>query len=127
MRVQCRGVVCGITTAKLSRELMVKIPLERLPQGIIEVTLFNSKLVPLTERLVYVNPERKLHINADLSKDIYPTRGKATLKITVKDENGQPVIANLGVSIFDKIYQNLRLRQYSFPCLPLNSNKRKNF
>jgi hypothetical protein len=106
IRVQCRGVVCGITTAKLAKELIVKIPLEGLPQGIIELTLFNSRLVPVTERLVYVNPERKLNIRAELSKDIYPTRGKATLKITLKDENGQPVIANLGVSVFDKHYQN---------------------
>jgi hypothetical protein len=106
MRVQCRGVVCGITTAKLTKELLVQVPLQGLPQGIIEVTLFNSKLVPIAERLVYVNLERKLNINAELSKDTYPTRGKATLKISVKDETGQPVIANLGVSVSDKLYQN---------------------
>ena len=33
------------------------------------------------------------------SKDIFPTRGEARLKITVKDENGRPVRANLGVSV----------------------------
>lgn len=108
LRVQCRGVVCGMITARLNRELRIKIPLQELPQGIIEVTLFNSNLVPVAERLIYINPDRKLNITTELSKEIFPTRGKATLKITVKDEYGKPVVANLGVSIFDKLYQNPR-------------------
>jgi hypothetical protein len=106
IRVQCRGVVYGMTTAKLSRELKIKLPLAGLPQGIAEVTLFNSSLMPVAERLVYINCDRKLNIAAELSKEIYTTRGKATLKIKVKDENGQPVVANLGVTVFDKLYQN---------------------
>jgi hypothetical protein len=40
------------------------------------------------------------------SKDIFPTRGEASLKITVKDENGRPVRANLGVSVFGEHYRN---------------------
>jgi hypothetical protein len=106
LRVQCRGVVCGIIKGKLSRNLRIKIPLKDLPMGIAEITLFNNNLVPIAERLVYVNPDRKLNITTELSKKIYPTRGKVNLKITVKDENGKPVIANLGVSVFDKLYQN---------------------
>jgi hypothetical protein len=106
LRVQCRGVVYGMTMVKLKRELKIKVPLNSLPQGIAEVTLFNSRLVPVAERLVYINLGRKLNITARLSKEIYSTRGKATLKITVKDENGKPVEANLGVSVFDKLYQN---------------------
>jgi hypothetical protein len=108
LRVQCRGVVYGMTMAKLRRELRIKVPLSGLPQGIAEVTLFNSSLLPVAERLVYINQDLKLNIAAELSKEIYPTRGKATLKISVKDEKGQPIVANLGISIFDKLYQNLR-------------------
>lgn len=55
---------------------------------------------------MYVNPNKNLQIETQLDKERYETRGKATLKITVKDENGQPVAANLGVSVFDKLYQN---------------------
>jgi hypothetical protein len=95
-----------MTTAELNRELMIKVPTAGLPQGIVEVTIFNSRLEPLDERLVYVNKDRKLNITTELSKEIYPTRGKTILKITVKDENGNLVEANLGVSVFDKLYQN---------------------
>ena len=108
LRVQCRGVVYGIATATLTRELSIKLPLSGLPQGIAEVTLFNSSLKPVAERLVYVNQDLKLYISAELSKEIYATRGKATLKIKVKNEKGEPVVANLGVSIFDKLYENPR-------------------
>ncbi|MEI6049584.1 MAG: hypothetical protein WCS03_11845 [Bacteroidota bacterium] len=106
IRVQCRGVVYGLTMAKLEGKLMIKIPLADLPQGIAEVTLFNSKLVPVAERLVYLNYFQKLNIAAVLSKEIFATRGKATLKIIAKDENGKPVVANFGVTVFDKLYQN---------------------
>lgn len=106
LRVQCRGVVYGMTMARLSSDLRIKVPLSDLPQGIAEVTLFNSNLVPVAERLVYVNQDRKLNITADLSQSIYPTRGEVSLKIIVKDEKGKPISANLGVTVFDKIYQN---------------------
>jgi hypothetical protein len=108
LRVQCRGIVYGIAKGNLERELLMKVPLSDLPQGIMEVALFNSDLMPVAERLVYVNQEQKLNITTKFSKDIYPTRGKVVMKIMVKDENGEPVVANLGVSVFDKIYQNTR-------------------
>jgi hypothetical protein len=106
LRVQCRGIVYGMTSVTLSRDIKIIVPLTGLPQGIAEVTLFNDKLIPIAERLVYVNRNQKLNISAELSKGIYQTRGKAILKISVKDENGDPVIANLGISAFDRVYQN---------------------
>jgi hypothetical protein len=106
LRVQCRGEVYGMTTATLNKELKIKVPLAGLPQGIAEITLFNGSLEAVAERLVYINRDQKLNITTELSKDIYETRGKATLKIRVKDENGLPVVANLGITVFDKIFQN---------------------
>jgi hypothetical protein len=106
LRGQVRGMVCCMAKALLDREATIKIPLkEFLQQGIAEFTLFDAHLVPVAERLVYVNPNKKLYIEAQADKDKYQTREKAILKITVKDENGEPVIASLGISIFDKLYQ----------------------
>jgi len=106
LRVQVRGVVYSIAKAVLGEEIIIKIPLKELPQGIAEVTLFNSSLQPLAERLVYVNQDQKLHIKAVLDDVEYFTKEKATLKLLVKDQNGEPVIAHLGVSIYDQIYDN---------------------
>jgi hypothetical protein len=107
LRGQIRGVVYCIATGVLINELKIKIPLKEFPcQGIAEFTLFNDSLIPVAERLVYINPGKNLQIETWLNKEKYETREKATLKIAVKDENGQPVRANLGVRVYDKLYQN---------------------
>ena len=109
LRVQSKGIVYCIASGVLNKELVIKIPLKEFPwQGIAEFTLFNDSFVPVAERLVYIKPEKKLTIETKTDKVRYETRDKVTLKITVKDENGQPVKSNLGISVFDKLYQNLK-------------------
>lgn len=108
LRGQVRGVVCCMATATLNKELKIKMPLKEFPcQGIAEFTLFTDSLVPVAERLVYVHPEKRLNIEAHLDKDRYQTRGKVLLKIKVTDDNGQPVVANLGINVYDKLYRNV--------------------
>jgi predicted adenine nucleotide alpha hydrolase (AANH) superfamily ATPase len=104
--LQIRGVVYSIATGLLKKELVFKIPLQEVPQGIAEVTLFNEKLEPLVERLVFVNQEQKLIIKAELNQTGFTTRDKANLKIKVTDKDGKPVVAHLGVSVYDALYQN---------------------
>jgi len=103
---QMRGVTYGVADAVLKNGIQIKMPTKDFPQGIAEVTIFNEELWPVAERLVYVNMGRELHIETKLEKQNYATREKAKLDIIVKDENGEPVQAHLGVSIYDKIYQN---------------------
>ena len=107
LRGQLRGVVYYMASGVLNNALKFKFPLSEFPnQGIAEFTLFDETLNPVAVRLVYVNPDKKLFIETTLSKEKFETRDKASLKISVKDENGKPVIANLGVSVFDKIYHD---------------------
>ena len=106
LMVQIRGVIYGLTEALFDKNLIMKVPLKDLPQGIAEATLFNSKGIPMAERLVYVNPEKKISIQTILSDSIVPTRGKVNLKIIARDKNNNPVKANLGLTVFDKIYDN---------------------
>ena len=104
---QVRGVVYCIATGIINKELKIKISLKEFPcQGIAEFTLFNDSLISVAERLVFINPGKNLQIETQLDKEKYATREKATLKITVKDENGQPVKANLGVRVYDKLFHN---------------------
>jgi hypothetical protein len=106
-RAQVRGVVCCVATGVLNTELKIKIPLKEFPyQGIAEFTLFDQGLLPVAERLVYVNPEKKLTVEAHLDKERFQTREKVLLKVKVTDQNGQPVVANLGVNVYDKLYRN---------------------
>lgn len=102
---QLRGVICCAAIGRLKDNLKIKMPLTEFPyQGIAEFTLFDSSMLPVAERLVFVHPQKKLNISVKPEKDRYRIRQKATLKINVKDENGNPVKANLGISVFDAAY-----------------------
>lgn len=106
LRLQVRGIVYSIARGVLQKELVMKIPIAEVPQGIAEVTLFDKDAQPIAERLVYVNQEQKLNIRAELEKSSYTVRDKVNLKIKVTDENQQPVVAHLGLSVYDRIYMN---------------------
>ena len=102
-----RGKLCCMATGTLRERLKVRIPLKEFTmQGIAEFTLYNADGQPMAERLVYVHPERKLHIELNTDSARYFTRGKGKLNVKVTDEAGKPVQAHLGLSIFDGAYQN---------------------
>ena len=102
-----RGKLCCMATGTLRERLKVRIPLKEFTmQGIAEFTLYNENGQPMAERLVYVHPERKLHIELNTDSVRYFTRGKGKLNVKVTDEAGNPVQAHLGLSIFDGAYQN---------------------
>lgn len=106
VRLQLRGAVQAIATGLLSGGLTVKFPVQQIAQGIAEVTLFDEQCRPLSERLVYINPDKKLHIDYQLAKDTVATREKITLKIKATDGEGKPVVASLGLSIFSALYNH---------------------
>lgn len=100
-------MICCVAKGMLKDRLKIKMPLNEFPyQGIVEFTLFNGNRQPVAERLVYVNPEKKMRIKIEPDKKTYAIREKATLKIKVTDENGRPLKTNLGISVFDKAYDN---------------------
>lgn len=106
VRGQSKGTVYCMARATLKDSVRIRMPLSDFPvQGIAEFTLFNDSLEPVAERLIYVHPDKSLRIEARSDKQLYMAREKVTVKIKVSGEDGQPVMANLGVSIYDKLYQ----------------------
>jgi len=97
---QMRGMVCCMAKGVLKDNLNISISLDNfLYQGIAEFTLFDSQMQPIAERLVYIHPEKKLHITAEPDKERYTLREKGTIKIKITNEEGNPVRANIGVSV----------------------------
>lgn len=100
-----RGKVYCMAKGVLKDNLKMRIPLSNfLYQGIAEFTLLNEAMEPIAERLVYVHPEKKLYITAEPEKKHFKTREKATIKIKVTDDKGNPIKAHLGVSVYDQAY-----------------------
>ena len=106
LRLQIRGEVYSLAKANLNNQAKIKVPLKDVPQGIAEVTLFNADFEPICERLVYIKQDEQLQIKTILNKSEYQTQEKATLKIQVIDEHEQPIVAHLGLSVYDRIYKN---------------------
>ncbi|PTX62817.1 hypothetical protein C8N46_102217 [Kordia periserrulae] len=106
IRAQHRGLVYWMATASLSKErVRFKLPLEKFPQGIVEITLFNEQYQPIAERLVYANMEQKLHVTLkEISKSIFRQKDKVTMTFQVRDEDKNPVIANFSLSVHDHLY-----------------------
>ena len=102
-----RGMTCCTAEATLHGTLRMRMPIETFAQqGIAEFTLYDEALRPVAERLVYIHPQKQLHIEVKPGKDHYWIREKGMLKVRVTDEEGRPMQANLGLSVFDKAYIN---------------------
>lgn len=108
LRGQLRGKTCFLAAVPLEKEMKVKVPMKNFAQqGVAEFTVFNQEFIPAAERLVYVHLQRKLYVQAQLSKKNFIQREKVVLNIKTSDEKGNPVPAELSISVSDKLYQNL--------------------
>ncbi|ETN96825.1 hypothetical protein P278_02510 [Zhouia amylolytica AD3] len=95
-----------IASGTLKDSLFISFPTTNFPQGITEVTLFNKDAKPLAERLVYVNIGDGLQIKVTGLESSYPVRGKVNLKIKTSDKAGNPIPAQIAISVFDKMYKH---------------------
>ncbi len=97
---QVRGKIYYSTeiSAKKGSNKIV-FPTSNFPIGVSQITLFDSKDVPRSERLAFVNKDKQLSISVETDKDKYLPREKVKMTITVKDERGIPMPANLSLSV----------------------------
>lgn len=97
---QIRGKICYTNTIKATAGANeIIFPTEKFPAGVMQVTLFDSKGVAQCERLAFVNRDRQLSIDVETEKEKFLPREKVKMKISVKDDRGNPVAANLSMSV----------------------------
>lgn len=98
------GMLCSEAEGTVRGQQFVRLPKTLFPiQGIAEITLFEGDR-PVSERLVYVNPDARLNITATTNDERYFCRDTGTVRLQVTDSAGRPIQAELTVSIFDKAY-----------------------
>ncbi|SIO37810.1 hypothetical protein SAMN04488055_3520 [Chitinophaga niabensis] len=103
-RLQTRGITQVMASAEIKDSMDIKLPLQEVASGIAEATLFDHRALPVAERLLYVKQDNRLSITATLSQKSYGTKRKVSLQIHAADEQGKPVIAQLGATAYDRIY-----------------------
>lgn len=100
-----RSVPCCSAKGIVRGQQIVRLPIERFPQqGIAEMTLSDEYDYPVAERLVYVNPAQRLNITASTDHRQYNRRDAGKVHLQVTNSSGQPLKAELAISIFDKAY-----------------------
>ncbi|MBK7667293.1 MAG: hypothetical protein IPJ32_08070 [Sphingobacteriaceae bacterium] len=72
---------------------------DEFPIGVSQITLFDSKGIARAERLAFVNKHKQLNISVDTEKEKYLPREKVKMTLTVKDERGLPMPANLSMAV----------------------------
>lgn len=97
-----RGIVAFVAKGKItSRGLMMMLPTTELPDGITHLTLFDDQGKPVSERLVFIDHARSLRVQVKPSKTTYKRREKVDVDVAVTDSAGNPVKANLSLSVTD--------------------------
>ncbi len=64
-----------------------------IAQGVARVTLFDAKLRPLAERLVYRNRNNRLRVSIKTHRKAYQPRSKVSITAKTTDAKGNPVAA----------------------------------
>ena len=99
------GRLCCSAKGTVKGQRIVNLPAEHFTlQGIVEITLNDASERPVAERLVFVNPEKQLSISAVTDRLLYYRRDTGKVSLQVTDTVGNPIKAELAVSIFDKAY-----------------------
>lgn len=104
---QMRGQVFTAYSGGFKNDSLVfRIPPNKFPVGLAEITLLTEDGTPLAERLVFVNQDKNLAVQVSISKDTSQVKEKVILDILTKDSEGSPAVAHLGLSVYDVFYEH---------------------
>jgi hypothetical protein len=88
-------------TSLQSQIYSAAIPKDKFPTGIIQLTLFNDRGIPLAERIVFIQRNDMLNLTMLSDKKIYATRQKVKVTVSAKNKT-LPVAGNFSVSVIDE-------------------------
>ena len=109
---QAGGQIC-YRKEIIATEKNINLDIEKsaLPVGIVKFTLFGKELIPLCERLVFVNHHDYVKIGIEPDKSAYLTREEVKLNLSTISNEGTPYPANLSMSVYNPQNQ-LGLEEY---------------
>lgn len=104
LNINHSGFSYNVAKGAFPSGILIEVPFDELPAGIMRVTLFDNNQVPLAERLIFVNAHKKLMIEDWQNHRFIRTRKQSELSLTFKDNKGAPVKTHLSVSVCDSAY-----------------------
>ncbi len=100
---QTNGIVHFVAKNKLeAQSFNAKIPKNRFPTGILQLTVFSPTNQPVAERLVFINHSDFLKINLSAPKAEFEKREKVKLMLDVKDPKAKPIVGSFSLAVIDE-------------------------
>ncbi|MDH4090427.1 MAG: hypothetical protein OEV74_08830 [Cyclobacteriaceae bacterium] len=99
--VHARNIVSAANMHTLKQgHATILVPKQSLQGGISHITLFDSDLHPVCERLYFVPPDKKLMIDVQSNQREFGLRRKVSVDINTLNEKAQPQSANMSVAVY---------------------------
>jgi len=89
----------GIIT---SNAFFTYIPLSKFPEGITQITLFDSKGRPVAERLIHQNQQESITVGITTDTSLYAKRQLVTMYIEAVYPNRAPAKGNFSIAVYDE-------------------------
>lgn len=81
--------------------LSFELPKDKTPEGISQITLFDSNNKPQSERLIYIEKEHDLDVQLATDKVSYTPNEKTTINVSSKSKAGVAKAASFSLSVTD--------------------------
>ncbi|MBE8714604.1 carboxypeptidase-like regulatory domain-containing protein [Sphingobacterium hungaricum] len=94
-------LVYGAQASLKNTSMLIKIPKEGLPNGIVQITLMTADGKPVSERLVFLENEKLLDIQVKSDKDNYARKDAVNLNIAV-NKGAEQIPGTYSVSVIDE-------------------------
>ncbi len=97
-----KGISYFETTQTLTETaLSFELAKDKAPEGISQITLYDSNSKPQSERLVYIEKEKDLEVVLTTDKVSYKPNEKATISVSSKSKTGEKKSASYSLSVTD--------------------------
>lgn len=80
---------------------VMRIPKSSLQEGVNAITMYDEKLRPHCERLVYIHKNDIVKVDVTADQNNYTPRQNATITLTITDAQQQPVKAHISLAATD--------------------------
>ena len=87
--------------------------------GVIVVTVYNDRMSPMAERLIFRQPEHRLKVQVVPDGTDYVPGAKVTLRVKSLDDTGKPVSAMVGLTVTDSSVLEMIEKREQAPALPV--------
>jgi A-macroglobulin TED domain/Carboxypeptidase regulatory-like domain/MG2 domain/Alpha-2-macroglobulin family len=103
--------------ARQSNDVPLSVP--RSLDGVTVATVYDDHDMPLAERLIFRQPEHRLHVQVVADRTDYVPGNPVTLRVITTDETGKPIAARVGLTVTDSSVLEMIDKRDQAPRLPV--------